>query len=747
MSRDRLTILGLAYVIGLLATGVWGFPNPNPSWSQWLLVICLLIFLTWVVAFFLKKWWHRCPQGKFWIGVSLVAILGTVYFQFRVPQPNSNDISNIFNKGSSYELVTVTGQVLSEVRLTSNQRHKFWLQAQQVQINNQNNSSSQLVTGKVYVTVPFDSKNKLYPGQTITVSGGLYKPRSPTNPGAFDFKVYLARQGAFAGLKGETIEFIGKKPWWGWWKFRQPIIKTFINGLGTEKGLTLSSMVLGRKAVDLPPEIRDLFIKAGLAHVLAASGFHVALLLGSMMRLTRNLLPKQQLLIGISILLFYAGLTGLQPSVFRAVLMGIAVLIGQTFQQKVRITGALLLAAIIILLWNPLWIWDLGFQLSFLATFGLIITVPILIKKLDWLPPAIATLITVPIASSIWILPLLIHTFSILATYSIPTNIITSPLIMMISLGGMASAAMGLVSPDLGSLIVNVLYYPLNVLIDFLKFVVSLPGSSYAIGQLSLGMMLIIYGILILIWLNKFWQRYWWGGGILIVGLICLPIIYQNLTLIQVTILAAKSDPVVVIQDRGKVSIINLGNKQTIKYTILPFLAQQGINHLAGIMTFDSTTIQNWILLNPDVSVDQFVYIFGENKPNYQKILLEKTLKLGSTSIQVLENQPTLIKFEINQQSWLWLTNSHKTQNKRTKLKTIPSQILLWSDNYLPLNWVKKINPDVVISASSYIPKFVRQELQNQGIKLYWTRQDGAIKWTQKHGFKINSIETQNNFW
>ena len=137
--------------------------------------------------------------------------------------------------------------------------------------------------------------------------------------------------------------------------------------------------------------------------------------------------------------------------------MGIAVLIGQTFQRKVRITGSLLLAAVIILLWNPLWIWDLGFQLSFLATFGLIITVPPLTQKLDWLPPAIATLIAVPIASSIWILPLSIYTFNIVATYSIPTNIITSPLIMIISLGGMASASIGLISPDLGSLLVKAL--------------------------------------------------------------------------------------------------------------------------------------------------------------------------------------------------------------------------------------------------------------------------------------------------
>ena len=322
MNRDRLTILGLAYGMGLLATGIWGFPNPNPSWLQWTVVIILLTFLPWGIAFFLQKWWYRCPLGKFWIGVSLIAILGTVYFQFRVPQPNSNDISYIFKSGSSYQLATVTGKILSEPRLTSNNRQKFWLKTQQVESEEISSFFKKTVTGKLYVTIPIKSKKELYSGQIITVSGGLYKPRTSSNPGAFDFKNYLARQGSYAGLKGEKIEFIGQKSSWGWWKFRKRIIQTFTQGLGTQKGLILSSMVLGRRAIDLPPEIRDLFIRVGLAHVLAASGFHVALLLGSMMRLTRNFSPKQQLFIGIGVLLFYAGLTGLQPSVFACCING-----------------------------------------------------------------------------------------------------------------------------------------------------------------------------------------------------------------------------------------------------------------------------------------------------------------------------------------------------------------------------------------------------------------------------------------
>ncbi|HAC63072.1 MAG TPA: competence protein ComEC, partial [Cyanothece sp. UBA12306] len=581
--------------------------------------------------------------------------------------------------------------------------------------------------------------------QKITISGGLYKPRSPKNPGAFDFRNYLASQGAYAGLKGEKIVNLGTEPFWGWWKLRKRIINSFNQGLGTPEGLVLSSMVLGRKSVDLPLEQRDLFINVGLAHVLSASGFHVALLLGIILRITRNLSPKQQLIIGVIILLFYAGLTGVQPSICRAVLMGFAILIGQTVQRKIRILGSLLLAATLLLLWQPLWIWNLGFQFSFLSTFGLIVTMPTLIKRLDWIPPAIATVMAVPIAATIWVLPLSLYTFKLLAPYSIPTNIITAPLITIISLGGMISATIALISPTLGSLAVKILYYPIHFLIKLLVFIVNLPGSSYAVGQISLGVMLGIYVILVLIWLNQWWQSYWKLGLSLILGLIIIPITYHNLTLVQVTILAAKPHPVVVIQERGNVSLINLGDKKTIKYNVLPFLTQQGINNINAILVFNSDNIQDWRELNPHVNVANFFHIFGKNQPNSQKISAEKTLGLGSTSMELLTRQPLLVKFQTNDQSWLWITDKINKYQSAKKLFNLQSLVLLFSGKSLSLNTLIELKPKVAITNSYFVPKKVRQELEKRKIELYWTRQDGAIQWQPKQGFQRTLITGEKN--
>ncbi len=223
-------------------------------------------------------------------------------------------------------------------------------------------------------------------------------------------------------------------------------------------GQLVSSMILGSKAVDLPLDIRDSFVQTGLAHVLAASGFQVSLLLGIVLKLTNRLASRSQLVIGLGVLLTYLGLTGLQASIIRATLMGISVLIAMLTDNKVNSLGSLLLAATIILIFNPLWIRDVGFQLSFLATFGLIVTLPTLQTKLTWLPPTIATAIAIPVAASIWVLPLLAYVFHSLLFIVCPVNIVTTPLVTIMMLGGMISAVLALIMPILGTALIDLCY-------------------------------------------------------------------------------------------------------------------------------------------------------------------------------------------------------------------------------------------------------------------------------------------------
>ncbi|TRU53437.1 MAG: ComEC/Rec2 family competence protein [Microcystis aeruginosa Ma_QC_Ca_00000000_S207] len=713
MNRPNSVILGLAYILGLLSTGLVDFSPQLNRWQEVVIRIVILSLITLLTTIFIRRFWWQSPPRKIWLMGGLIAIFAVVYLEIRTPYPSANDISHLL-KNNVVNSIKITGSIISEIRLNRRENLQFWLEVKEFTLKNLPTEKS---AGKLYVTLPNLAENQVYPGQEITIKGLLYRPRRANNPNAFDFANYLARQGAFAGLKGEII--IDKKsPTWGVWQIRQRIVEAQIQGIGQEKGTLLSSITLGRQAVNLPAKITDLFIKTGLAHILAASGFHVAILLGFVLTITRNLSPKQQFIIAITILIIYGTLTGLQPSVLRAILMGIGALIGLLYNRQVNSLGSLLLAATILLLWQPLWIWDLGFQLSFLATLGLIITVPLLKNKIDYFPNLIAEPIAISLAATLWTMPLLMFTFNSIALYSIPINIITTPLVTLISLGGVFTAFLGLIYPPLGSISASILYYPLELLLQITTFFSLLPFSTYSTGKLSLGVMLIIYICLTLICFNIWFRQRWHLIGLFILTLILIPIIYQHLTLTQVTVLATKSQPVIIIQNRGNTLLINGEEPATARYTVLPFLRQEGINQIQGAITVNNSA--------------QFSTI-SESIPIKKTLNLSQSEKfnLGEITGQLIEKN--LFKFQVKNQSWLWIVNPKIPVNLSQEFSPL---VLLWQGSNLDKQWLESIRPQTAIAVTTNLSRNVRNQLRKAGIKTYWTGRDGAIQWTAKNGFQ-----------
>ncbi|MGH2412426.1 MAG: ComEC/Rec2 family competence protein [Microcystaceae cyanobacterium] len=749
-NRNSWIICCLAYSIGLFSTSIFGFLNPHPSWQQWLFIIISLGLLSIFLALFVPRCWPRGPGIKVWLLAGIIAISAVVYFQIRIPQPGINDISNIL-KAKNYSSLTVTieGKVLSQGRLTESQRMQFWFEVKQLkQIRNSKKIlGAQTVTGKLYVTVPLTQGTDFYPGHKLGIVGILYAPKSAANPGAFDFKAYLVNHEAFAGLKGLKI-IKREEPSWGLWKLRQRITLAQAHWLKNPEGALVSSIVLGKQAVNLPNDIREQFTKAGLSHVLVASGFQISILLGVVIAVTKNLSSRKQkqFIIGLIVLSTYVGLTGVEPSIMRAALMGIGALVALLTDRKIRISGTFLVAGILLLLFQPLWLWDLSFQLSFLATLGLIVTMPALEKRLDWLPPAIATLIATPIAASIWTLPLLIYIFNSVAIYSIPANIITAPLIMIISLGGMLSAVAALIFPLAGSAIAWLLYYPTHLLIETVRVLTILPGNYLAVGKISLDSLMLIYSLFFLVWLSKFWQRRWWYISLFIVTVVVVPIIYKQLTLVQVTVLATSKEPVLIIQDRGAVALINSGDTATVKYTVIPFLNQQGIYQIDCAIALKSTSKQreDWSEVRKNVLIKHFFSNVTEKQEQSQLLMTDLNLSIGSTKIQLISAKPPILQLQIQEQTWLLLAKNQEISwlSLEQLISYFNSPVFLWAGQSLSKDWLAVIKPKVAIATSNFVSEAVQQQLQQQKIKLYLTGHNGAIQWTPTYGFQTTLKRT-----
>ncbi|MBR8830300.1 MAG: hypothetical protein N5P05_003395 [Chroococcopsis gigantea SAG 12.99] len=709
MNRNTGIIFCLSYGLGLLLTGFFGFPNPRPSAGQWLIVLTSILLIFGVMGTIAQRALYPHPRRKVWLIGAVIAFLGAIYLQWRIPTPGVNDISRFEINPSASQYVTLEGKVLSETRLTRTEKLQLWLEVREILAGDR----SQPVTGKLYVTLPRSETNKLYPGQLITVKGSLSGPKTPTNPGSFDFKSYLTARGCFATLRGKEIIKKSSPPP-GLWQLRQRIVNAQKEGLKEQFGSLVSSITLGRQAVDLSPEIQDLFTRTGLTHVLAVSGFHIALLLGVILKLTRNLSPRQQFFIGITTMIFYIGLTGIQPSIMRASLMGVAGLIGLVYNRQVNAYGSLIVVATLLLLCNPLWIFDLGFDLSFLATLGLIAGAGPIQKRLDYLPSIITEPIGITLAASLWTLPLLLYSFSSFAVYSIPVNIITTPLTTVISLGGVLSGALALIYPPLGSFAAWLLYYPLQLLINILSWFANLPITFYAVGQLSLGVMILIYGSLWLVCWLKPLQKRWYLVGLFIISLICIPTIYNRLSLVQVTVFDSRH-PTVVIQERGEVIVINGNEPNTFKYSLLPFLQQQGINRIDVAIVKDN-----------DVStIEKTLKIYRTIDPRESQ-----QVSLGSIAIDVFDNG--LLRWEINNLSWLFIHDKKAKDN----LSSSGAEVILWAGKSLPPYWLERANPKVAIAISKFLTHKTHQSLVDASIDVHITGRDGAIMWTPDKGFE-----------
>jgi competence protein ComEC len=740
MNRIGGIILCLAYILGLFSTGFLNFSQSSFPWQGLLIIAFVFLGFGLAIPLIGKRFCLTAPQIKIWILAATIAIFAVVYFQLRLPQPSTNDISHILTQSganSHSQIVRVEGKILSQTRLTRKQKVQFELAAEKVS-QVKENTEAKLVTGKLYVTVPLLQGTGLYPGKKVTVTGILYAPQPATNPGAFDFQKYLSSQGIFAGLSGFEANLNNnlKRPNFGFWQLRQKLVRAQVRWLGSPEGALVSSIVLGRQAVDLPYDISDRFTKVGLAHVLAVSGFHISLLLGIVIKITERFASRTRLIIGIIALILYVAFTGAQPSIMRAALMGVGALLALATERKVRPLGSLLLAATILLLLNPLWIWNLGFQLSFLATLGLIITAPVLEKKLDWLPSSIATLIAIPLAASLWTLPLLIYVFNTVSTYSILVNIIATPLIVIISLGGMLSAFVALIFPLAGSAIAICLYYPTHWLIWLVELFAQLPGSALAVGKISLLQMLFIYAVICLVWLSNWWQERWWIAGLFTLTVLVVPIVYGNYNLVEITVLATKEEQVVIVRDRGKTILVNSGDRDTVRYTILPFLARQGINRIDLGIALDTEDINNnaWDEIAANIPIKN---LSGET--NSLKLPLGKNISIGQTNLELINNYPPILQLHILDRNWLLLgSNLFDKRNKIEFAKKPPAKIdvILWSGKDLSPEWLERFKPKIAIVSSTTISPKAEKQLKQKQIELYWTGRDGAIIWTADKGFQ-----------
>ena len=214
----------------------------------------------------------------------------------------------------------------------------------------------------------------LQQGWRVRAVGPLKQPASGVHPFLPGAAERLASRGSWSQLRVSQLEVL-ERLWTPLADARRSIAQRMQRLAGPERGGLLAALVLGGAQVQLPDSLRQSFRVAGLSHALAASGFHLSVLLGAALSIGRLLPRTGRLAVAALALAGFLLLAGPQPSVVRAVLMGSTALLIRESGERSRGFGVLLLTLNGMLLLHPAWAQSLGFQLSAAATAGLARTV------------------------------------------------------------------------------------------------------------------------------------------------------------------------------------------------------------------------------------------------------------------------------------------------------------------------------------------------------------------------------------
>ena len=259
----------------------------------------------------------------------------------------------------------------------------------------------------------------LQQGWRLQVHGRLRRPQVSPHPLLAAPAERLARQGSFSQLQVQDFEVLQRAPT-PVADLRRRMAQALVQHAGPNNGSVLAALVLGSAVVPVPAELREAFRAAGLSHALAASGFHLSVLLGVVLPLGKRLPRLGRLTLAAAAMGLFVLLAGPQPSVLRAVLMGALALGIVECGYRGRPLGILAASALVLLLARPDWLLDVGFQLSVVATAALVVSArPLELGLRRWLPGWLAVATAVPLAASLYTLPLQLLHFGVVPLWAV----------------------------------------------------------------------------------------------------------------------------------------------------------------------------------------------------------------------------------------------------------------------------------------------------------------------------------------
>ena len=474
--QKRRPLIGL---VGCFIVGIVLSPHAHAEWRWPVAMALLFLFLFWVLRarpVALTILWHLLFVG-----------FGLFYTTFYASVPGDHVAELIGNYSQNRTMIK--GRVIwdpDRQAVFNTTKTSFLFDVDQIYLP----GGWERAQGKLLVNV-FRAQDVFY-GDYLQIEGKLHRPYNFSDGGSFSYETYLKNKGIrgiFSVKKDAVIVYLKR----GDGNFLLRMIfhlrqhwRQILNRYLSPPEASLMRMILLGDRANFPEPIRQLFVLTGTVHVLAISGLNIGIVAALFILIVR-LLPlghKGQIIFTIILLIAYAFLTGAWASVVRATVMAVIVLAGLLLERQTDTLNILAVTAWVMLLFNPFYLFDIGFELSFICVFIIVVVMdrwPLLREGILKNPFLYYLLSSTLISFAAWIgvAGLVAYYFQIVTPVTIVANLLIVPLLTFIIVLGFGLMLLGGIYAPGALLFANCIKVVLNLAVSLAFLFSNLPGAYF----------------------------------------------------------------------------------------------------------------------------------------------------------------------------------------------------------------------------------------------------------------------------
>lgn len=549
-------------------------------------------------------------------------------------------------------------------------------------------------------------KETLKYGDKIELVGNFKLAQERRNPGGFDYRFYLKTKKIYGivttkntkSLKENNVNIISMIAN----KTANVIKNQSKKLLENKKACLLIGLLIG-DTDEIDEETKEDFRNSNLTHMLAVSGLHVSYVLLAVNYIITKVKIHKKLskIIVMLLILFFILVTGATPSVLRAGTMTIYLILGGIFYRRISVFSSLNLSLLVIIIMNPYCLFDVGLQLSYAGTIGIVYLYPIIKEKIY----NKANSILITISANIVIIPIMMYNFNIISLTFFISNLLAGPIIGIIIILGFSIIIISLIFFPIANIFSKILNLLIILFLNTAKACANLPFSKIFIITPTLKFIFLYYCLLVFIIIKERIQIRISIKlknkviAILIILVIINPIKYfsnikqSNLKIYFVDV--GQGDSTCIVTPKNKVILIDGGgnskdeNYDIGKQTLLPYLLDKKINKIdyCIVSHFDSDHCGGLMYILKNLKVKNIIigkqYEEYENYKEFIKIAKDKKINIrvvgAGEKITIEKNLYIDILWPINREKMV-IQNAINNNSLVFKLRYINFSMLFTGD-------------------------------------------------------------------